>query len=224
MVALVMVFCITWAVVYHRTFRSLPTVSNVSSKDITTAAISSSFATQRALHDYTCPPVKGQDEEGQQPADNFDPIRFQNHYLTEDAHTRALEDFVAHYRETPYDDWGQTYEHMKAGMRAWKQRAFVPYIRSGDRIYESAIGLGLNALMTLEILLQEKRQGTDDDVKDLVIYGNEYLVSSTVRANEFLDRVLPDNAQKGNICVGDSTNISYVPSNSFDFVYTGYIL
>lgn len=161
----------------------------------------------------------------QQPQDegalNFDPVRFQNHYLHDEAHRTALEDFVARFRDRKYDDWDQTYAHMKRGMTAWKRRAFIPYLKAGDAVYESAIGIGLNALMTLEILQQEKPSA----VTGLSLYGNEYLRTSTVRANEFLDRMLPPlRVRKGAVCVGDSTNISYVPSDAFDFVYTGYIL
>ena len=164
---------------------------------------------------YTCPA----DTEAQPAAVNFDPIRFQNHYLQEEAHTKEFGDFLAHFRDTMYDDWHQTYTHMKAGMTAWKQRAIVPYIKSGDKIYESAMGMGLNAFMTLEILLEEK-----GPLAGLEIHGNEYLSSSTQRANAFLDHVLPPNVKKGNVCVGDSTNIAHVPSNSFDLVFTGYVL
>jgi len=165
---------------------------------------------------YQCPSVTAQDDR----AVNFDPVRFKNHYLKEHAHTAELEHFIANFRDTPYDDWGQTYTHMKDGMTHWKQRAFVPHVRSGDKIYESAIGMGLNAYMTLEILRKE-----NPSLEDVSMYGNEYLLTSTVRANEFFDRMLPAvGFRKGNVCVGDSTNITYVPSNSFDLVYTGYIL
>ena len=186
--------------------------NDASSRTLLSVAQDTSSKHDAAL--YQCPAVAQQDDK----AINFDPIRFRNHYLKEDAHTAELEEFVANFRDTPYDDWGQTYTHMKDGMTQWKQRAFVPHIQSGDKIYESAIGMGLNAYMTLELLSQEK-----PSLHDVTLYGNEYLL--TVRANEFFDRMLPAvNVHKGNICVGDSTNISYVPSDSFDLVYTGYIL
>lgn len=163
---------------------------------------------------YTCPATDNQPDG----ADNFDPIRFQNHYLSAETHTQELDEFVANFRDEIYDDWSQTYTQMKSGMTAWKQRAIVPHVQAGDKIYESAIGLGLNAFMTLEIIQEEKGP------IQVEVHGNEYLVKSTQRANEFLNRVLPSKVHKGNICVGDSTNISYVPSNAFDLVYTGYIL
>lgn len=164
---------------------------------------------------YTCPSTSEIQPES---AVNFDPIRFRNHYTLEDAHTRELQDFIANFRETAYDDWGRTYSQMKEGMAGWKRRAIVPYLQPGHKVYESAIGMGLNAFMTLEIIQQDKGP------IPLEIYGNEYLVSSTQRANEFFDHVLPSHVHKGNVCVGDSTNISFVPSNTFDLVYTGYIL
>ena len=35
--------------------------------------------------------------------------------------------------------------------------------------------------------------------------------------------ILPAKGSKGKICQGDSGNLSWVPSNAFDLVYTGYI-
>ena len=184
----------------------------------TTTTTTTTDKSKNDASSYTCPALPTSEDQPDT-AENFDPIRFANHYLTEDAHTQELQNLVQHFRDTAYDDWGQTYTHMKEGMTAWKQRTMVPNIQAGDAIYESAIGLGFNALMTVEILLDAL--GPD---LPLTLYGNEYLVTSTARANEFLDVVLPPHVTKGNICVGDSTNISYVPSNAFDLVYTGYIL
>jgi len=182
----------------------------------TTTTTTTTTTTKHDATTYQCPAVAQQDDK----AINFDPIRFANHYLRQDDHTVEMEDFIANFRDTQYDDWGLSYTRMKEGMTPWKQRAFVPHIQSGDKIYESAIGQGLNAYMTLELLREQK-----PSLQGVSLYGNEYLLASTVRANEFFDRLLPAvNVQKGNICVGDSTNISYVPSNSFDLVYTGYIL
>jgi hypothetical protein len=236
------------------------------------ASISASPAAAQLLHvpvndyhSYTCPTTSStntttpvQDES----AINFDPVRFNNHYLKEDSHVRDLEDFVTHYRQLPYDDWGQSYEHMKNGMTPWKQQTIVPQVlhklhhmdHNNDddmvtttfTIYESAIGMGLNALMTVELIQQAveeelQQQKQQHQQLQLQVYGNEYLVSSTQRANAFLDRMWPDistfstptfekvpspsiQVHKGTICTGDSTNLTFVPSNSFDLVYTGYIL
>ena len=208
----------------------LPTRSKHASNVVDNENASSSSSASSSSW-YTCPAVNHQPAL----AVNFDPVRFQNHYLQEEAHTLELKDFLANFRDTPYDDWGQTYTYMKQGMTDWKRRAIVPYIQTSgadhsvtNKIYESAIGMGLNAFMTLEIIQQELGTVVEDTHVNVEIHGNEYLVSSAQRANEFFDRLLPTvsslHASKGNVCVGDSTNLSHVPSDTFDLVFTGYIL
>lgn len=90
-------------------------------------------------------------------------------------------------------------------------------VNEGDLIYESACGIGLNLYMTMEIINEIK------GLESLVLYGNEYLDPSTVKANAFLDYAAPFSSKKGTICTADSTHLDYVPSNMFDLVFTGYI-
>uniref|UniRef100_A0A7S0KZY1 Methyltransferase domain-containing protein n=1 Tax=Asterionellopsis glacialis TaxID=33640 RepID=A0A7S0KZY1_9STRA len=100
---------------------------------------------------------------------------------------------------------------------SWKEVAFVPHIQSGDSIYESACGIGINLLATLEILATH-------DIHDLTIYGNDY-VQENVNLGNYVwsteDAKLL--GHKGLFCRGDSSNLDFVPSNSFDLVFTGYI-
>ena len=167
--------------------------------------------------------------------------------------TRAADIYEFHdtFRDKKYDAWGRSYTKFKAQLRDWKVRYFVPYLTTAatdeDRpstnqpitIFESACGLGLNLYMTLEILKEELLQleanATDQNQKNnssgdilrsnpIVVYGNEYVPESTQTANDMFDLFPPyEGVQKGTICSADSMDLSFVPSNSFDLVYTGYL-
>ena len=128
-----------------------------------------------------------------------------------------LTHFLETFRKEGYDNWGKSYETVKNKSYHWKSTMFPPELNDGDSIYESACGIGLNLYMTLEILNEIK------GLKDIVVYGNEYLPVSAEKANLIFDNAAPFNSKKGIICPGDSTDLSFVPSNAFDLVYTGYI-
>ena len=85
-----------------------------------------------------------------------------------------------------------------------------------DVPYESACGIGMNLMMTLEILEEVK------GVKNLVVYGNEYVPESVQVANKIAG-ALPAGGRLGTICPADSTDLRHVPARSFDLVYTGYM-
>ena len=128
-----------------------------------------------------------------------------------------LESYIKTYRTQEFDAWLRTYEQVLEGMRFWKTTRFVPNIKSGDTMYESACGIGLNLVMTLEIL---KEHGIDN----ITVYGNEYLSDSVEFGNRVLDVLVPERGNhKGLICTADSSNLQHVPDNAFDLVYTGYI-
>jgi hypothetical protein len=121
-----------------------------------------------------------------------------------------LSAYMQVFKQVPqYDNWGHSYHEVKTGMLAWKQSKFKD-LQSNGSIYESACGIGLNLYMTLEILNEEY------GVTDLHVHGNDYVRESV----EIASMILPPDAT---ICVADSTNLSHVPSNAFDLVYTGYI-
>jgi SAM-dependent methyltransferase len=103
-------------------------------------------------------------------------------------------------------------------MYHWKSTRFAPHLESGDWIYESACGIGMNLYMTLEILNEVK------GIESLKVFGNEYISLSVEVASAVFDSENPPfKAQKGTICRGDSANLDFVSSNTFDLVYTGYI-
>lgn len=150
-------------------------------------------------------------------ADNYDESFSENYgNVTEDI-TNNMTEFLETFREKKFDDWGKSYDDVKQGMYDFKSKYFPEYLEDGYSIYESACGIGLNLYMTLEIVKEVK------GVENLFIYGNEYLPDSAKMANTVMDHIAPAHATKGVICAADSAELSFVPSNSFDLVYTGYI-
>ena len=118
-------------------------------------------------------------------------------------------------------------------MRLWKSKYFLN-LTDNSSIYESGFGIGMNLYMTLEILAE-----TPGGAKNLVVYGNDYSLESVRVATEIaqfrrhhqkdetIDNsnsgVLPGGGRLGTFCAGDSTNLYFVPSNSFDAVFSGYL-
>ncbi|GKY96761.1 hypothetical protein MPSEU_000635500 [Mayamaea pseudoterrestris] len=127
-------------------------------------------------------------------------------------------EFIHSFREKEeYDNWGHSYDHVKQEYTSFKSKYFAPNLSNNMFIYESASGIGLNLLMTLEILEQHQIEG-------LVVYGNEYVHDSVDVSRQLLGtQELPAKAKLGLICQSDSSNLRHVPSDSFDLVYTGYI-
>merc|ERR1719215_759320 len=85
-------------------------------------------------------------------------------------------------------------------------------------------GRGMNLLMTADIF--ERITFTDDRRSELILYGNDYMQSSIDLAKKLFE--LPNvkhiiSSKLGIFCRGDSTDLSFVPSDSFDFVFSGYI-
>lgn len=167
---------------------------------------------------------------------NYDET-FEEDYLNK-TWAKDIYEFNATFRSRHYDAWGKTYTQFKDLMRDWKVRHFIPYLtsqRSSNSsnpdhttqpitIYESACGIGLNLYMTFEILKDEIPRIQNYGASQIVVYGNEYVAESTDIANELFD-VLPPlgNVQKGAICTADSLDLFYVPAESIDLVFTGYI-
>jgi hypothetical protein len=123
--------------------------------------------------------------------------------------------FLQTFRKKTYDQLAFSWEHAKKDNYDWKSRMFD--LRDGDSVYESASGIGLNLYQTLEILQEVK------GIESLVLYGNDYLDISVEKSNQLYDQAPPHGAIKGQFCQSDSKNLSFVPSNSFDLVFTGYI-
>lgn len=153
-----------------------------------------------------------------QEAINQNDEQFEKYYANASRQITTNEtEFLATFRDMHFDDWGFSYEEVKAGMEEFKARYYAPYLHNGSTIYESACGIGLNLYMTLEILRDRA------NLTNLVVYGNDYVQDSVTKANWLLERVAPAEATKGVVCAGDSSNLSHVPSNAFDLVYTGYL-
>lgn len=117
-----------------------------------------------------------------------------------------------------YDGWNHDFYEVKDTKIDWVKRMFSS-LESGDTIFESACGRGFNLLMTVEILKEEL------GIENISVYGIDYVESSVLLANEILSTALkPIGSQLGSqICRGDATNLFFVPDESFDLVFTGYI-
>lgn len=118
------------------------------------------------------------------------------------------------FRDRPYGGRGSTYNQMKENTRRFKKKFFGNALESGDLIYESACGEGFNLLMTLEHL---EAMG----ITNLTAYGNDYVKESAEIANAIFQQEAPH--WKGKFCQGDSANLAFVPSDTFDLAYSGFI-
>jgi len=128
-------------------------------------------------------------------------------------YNKTLDDFRSMYQKA----WSMKYPDVKEMVAPWKEVAFVPHIQSGDSIYESACGIGINLLATLEILASH-------GIHDLTIYGNDYVQENVDLGNYLWSETdAKFLGHKGHLCRGDSSHLEYVPSDAFDFVFTGYI-
>jgi SAM-dependent methyltransferase len=131
--------------------------------------------------------------------------------------------YVEHYRDSDFDQWGNTYNDFKQNRSNFITRRFGPYLQNGSSIYESACGIGMNLALTLEVLYESSYA-----ITGLVVYGNDFVPDSIAVANALLAAekggiLLPANSQIGKLCHGDPMDLSHVPSNAFDLVYTGYV-
>jgi hypothetical protein len=152
---------------------------------------------------------------GKSQNDNPDAFR----YYLDDVRNNSGKNLQAQ-RDSVYDSWFITQEDMTRILKPWKTEIFVPNVQSGDSIYESACGTGINLLLTSQLL-------SEHGISNLKVYGNDYLDASVDAANRIWDgpeiASLTNHARKIAICQGDSANLTAIPSNSFDLVYTGYL-
>ena len=154
---------------------------------------------------------------------NVATARTDHEQMYETVSSRLVQDFnVSSYMEefrqvSEYDNWGHTYEEVKAGLYEWKSKMYLD-LKDGDSIYESACGIGLNLFMTLEILQEVK------GLQNIQVYGSEYVHNSVQIANTiFGNGYLPGNGRLGRICAADSAQLDFVPRRKFDLVFSGYI-
>jgi SAM-dependent methyltransferase len=176
--------------------------AGVSSNSTTT------YKEPEGLVHFTCPAVENTTASI---VDN-EYTRFSKNILKSDP-----KDYIQNFREMEFDGWKKSYNEIKSGMYHWKSTRYLD-LKDGDHIYESACGIGLNLVMTLEILNEVK------GLENLVVYGNEYVPESVDVAHKLMTQgILPAKGQMGEICQGDSTSLHFVPSNAFDLAFTGYI-
>jgi hypothetical protein len=128
------------------------------------------------------------------------------------------------------DGRGRTYDEIKQ-LRKPFVRKYFRRLKSGDNIYESSSSslsygaVGWNLLMTVEIVHEEY------NTTNLVVYGNDHHDVGGTTATESVNvprMILTEglkriNSAVGVVCSSDSTNLTYVPSKSFDLVYSGYV-
>jgi hypothetical protein len=128
------------------------------------------------------------------------------------------------FRTMEYMDWNKTYNEVKEGMKEWKSSKYLPNLkRTGSSIFECSCGIGLNLLLTLEILQDVGH------VRDLHLYGTDYSMYAAITSNMLLDSILQEatlvsGGKRGAVCTADSTQLSFIPDNSFDLVFTSHIL
>lgn len=168
---------------------------------------------------FSCPSTDdGEQQHGSGGAKNYKDSWAEETYIKLTAKVAEnITNYLENFHTLEFDAWGKSFADYKAEMYPWKAARYPQYLKSGDSIYESASGLGLNLLMTLEILQEH-------GVAKLTVYGNEFVAPIANISNQILDARLPFvNATKGSICAGDSSHLHFVPSNSMDLAYTGYI-
>jgi hypothetical protein len=176
---------------------------------------------------YSCPTIRTKAENDQ--GDSLDHYRKEARSLADVFYKAAESKQPVELEDIFYDGYGQTYDNQKENNRAFKVKYFCPYLKSGDAIYESASGSGLNLLMTLEIL------DFNCNINNLVIGGNDYIEENVKNAIYVHSVLKPALSQSSYFCVADSASSStehnrnpfaisgHVPAKSFNLVYTGYI-
>jgi hypothetical protein len=143
--------------------------------------------------------------------------------------------YLSVFRNMAYDERYQpyyTYNDVKQSMTRWKTTRFGDYLHDGDWIYESGCGIGLNLVMTLEILYESSRH----NIQNLHVYGNDYSTDAIRIAHQLLKDSDDDansggilsktsgGGQLGKLCRADSSKLhDFMPSDTFDLVFSGYI-
>ncbi|KAL7564950.1 hypothetical protein ACA910_010344 [Epithemia clementina (nom. ined.)] len=137
------------------------------------------------------------------------------------------------FRERGYDYRAASFNEMQEMAWSFKSFYFGQALQSGNHVYESASGQGLNLLLTIEIL------EACCNITNLTIHGNDYLAESVHVAQRIYQQeqesYMAEAVERtgarptepwfhvGTFCQADSTNLSFVPSNSMDLAYTGFI-
>jgi len=158
---------------------------------------------------YTCP----------DPRTDFDQNKLDTEYVqpSQELTWKSGAEIWNYLQDSP-DRWKRSYQQARHILFDWKSREFAPHLHNGSSIYESACGTGRNLALTLDIVRQVS------GVTDLVVYGNDLSQENAVAAQILFRQVHPFQGNLGRICPGvSSTNLSHIPSDAFDLVYTSYI-
>jgi hypothetical protein len=132
-------------------------------------------------------------------------------------HKKWDKDAVDELKSRVIDGWSRNYNILKKTKGKFVIDHFSE-LKPGDKIFESACGVGLNLFMKAELLKERK------GIHGLEFYGIEYRQVAADQAFDFLSQMLPSLGSKlGSICKADATDLSFIPDEYFDLAYTGYI-
>ena len=104
----------------------------------------------------------------------------------------------------------------------WKESHFLPNLKTGDSVFESGCGIGLGLYVTLDILQEQNK-----NLRDLHLYGSDFGLVPVMAGNILLDKILSGESvgggKRGLLCTADSTDLKFIPDDSFDLVFTSRI-
>jgi len=127
-----------------------------------------------------------------------------------------VEQYLDVYQDVKYDDWGRSYREVRRSMMNWKELV-LGNLESNALIYESACGIGMNLFMTLDVA-----EGLG--LSNITIFGNDIEPTSVSLATQIgQSGRLPASGRLGAICLSNSISLDYIPADTFDLVFTGYI-
>jgi len=127
--------------------------------------------------------------------------------------------FIATFRDREMDHWGHTYSQVKKALTGWKSTKFAPYLSNNSTIYDASLGVGLNLIMTLELLKES------NSLSNIIVCGNDVQKQKVDTAHALMDQLLPSvRGRYGRFCQADSTALhEFLPENSFDLVFASRI-
>jgi len=129
---------------------------------------------------------------------------------------KSVDYYTKGFRSSSFGGRAWTYSEMKQYSTEYKAKYYGDALKNGDWIYEGASGEAFNLLMTLEILKEER------GIENLRAFGSDYLAESAKVADELFTAQAEANSWilKGKFCRADSTDLSFVPANTFDLAFT----
>lgn len=131
---------------------------------------------------------------------------------------------------------GYSYDQLKRNVKNWTTRQIAPFLLQGDPsdglakrvtiLESSSQTLGLSLYIMLDIM--EEMQAESDDPTQFWVYGNDrdpYRSSfSFFRQDDKLQQI--PNTHLGIFCAHEEKplkDLSYIPADTFDLVYTGHL-